>query len=308
MNSRDTDRCTAEAETSFVDICEIPELLEGILSHLPVLNLVRATGVSKTFRNVIQTSPQLQHQLFLLPTKDKTEYWQLVYHKDESNQLYSTSSPGIAGDAAIRVHRDDVAPDTIDWSRPTHPLSVIAVCPLLKHHVTRRAFFEESPPSTVLRFQERSLSAIEHWTHTFITSPMPYNMVTASPGWDVEINGRIEVRVVCFVDDGHDHVVNCEEGLTLASLVDQVFKHKCTMRIFTRRPIAVGEDRWSVRKANDTTMYDEIAICKRDYGDMAMRLGANSLIYLDSVVVPTGDEHRAMAGQGRVSSSISFSF
>jgi hypothetical protein len=68
----------AETVPSDVRVFSSPELLEGILSQLPVLDLVIATGVSKTFRNVIQTSPRLQRQLFVLPTNDKPEYWKLV--------------------------------------------------------------------------------------------------------------------------------------------------------------------------------------------------------------------------------------
>ena len=47
-----TEPSPADVMASVTQVCSTPELLECILSHLPVLNLVIATGVNKTFRNV----------------------------------------------------------------------------------------------------------------------------------------------------------------------------------------------------------------------------------------------------------------
>lgn len=45
----------------------IPELLESILRHLDVPDLMRCYGVSRTFRDALETSKKLQICLFLLP-------------------------------------------------------------------------------------------------------------------------------------------------------------------------------------------------------------------------------------------------
>jgi hypothetical protein len=54
-------------------VLDTPELLESILSHLPVRTLVTATRVSRTFRNVIHDSPELLKILFLLPQREPSE-------------------------------------------------------------------------------------------------------------------------------------------------------------------------------------------------------------------------------------------
>lgn len=50
-------------------VIDTPELLEAILFHLPVLDLVIATGVNKAVRTLIFSSPTLRRKLFLLPQK-----------------------------------------------------------------------------------------------------------------------------------------------------------------------------------------------------------------------------------------------
>jgi hypothetical protein len=56
-DTSDGDLPAAETVPSDVRVFSIPELLEGILSQLSVLDLVIATGVNKTFRNAIKASP-----------------------------------------------------------------------------------------------------------------------------------------------------------------------------------------------------------------------------------------------------------
>jgi hypothetical protein len=77
IDNSDGDLLAGKTTTPVAEVFNTPELLESVLSHLPVLGLVIATGINKTFRGAIQASPQLQRQLFLLPTNDKIEYWEL---------------------------------------------------------------------------------------------------------------------------------------------------------------------------------------------------------------------------------------
>jgi hypothetical protein len=50
------------------------EVLEAILSHLPTLDLIVATGVNKTLRTIVKNSPTLQRNLFLRPTNKPREF------------------------------------------------------------------------------------------------------------------------------------------------------------------------------------------------------------------------------------------
>lgn len=54
-----------EAATSVLDNYE---LLENILLHLPVLDLLLAERVSKTFQGLIAQSEEIRQALFLVPT------------------------------------------------------------------------------------------------------------------------------------------------------------------------------------------------------------------------------------------------
>jgi len=49
----------------------VPELLETVLYHLPLTDLLLAQRVSRTWRAAIQQSPKLQRALFITPVPDK---------------------------------------------------------------------------------------------------------------------------------------------------------------------------------------------------------------------------------------------
>jgi len=49
------------------DVFDIPELREHILSFLPMSDIARMDRMSKTWRWSVQSSAQLQRELFLLP-------------------------------------------------------------------------------------------------------------------------------------------------------------------------------------------------------------------------------------------------
>ncbi|KAM0703186.1 hypothetical protein Q7P35_009124 [Cladosporium inversicolor] len=64
--------------TAAIAVINIPELLESILSHLPMKDLFAASRVNKAFHRLIETSPTLKRKLFLLPGESQPKYWQLV--------------------------------------------------------------------------------------------------------------------------------------------------------------------------------------------------------------------------------------
>lgn len=57
-------------------IINTTELLENVLSHLPLCDLLHSQGVCRRFRNLIKTSPSVQTKLYLHAAKyTKPETW-----------------------------------------------------------------------------------------------------------------------------------------------------------------------------------------------------------------------------------------
>lgn len=174
--------------TAVAQVLGTPELLEGILSHLPVLDLVVATGVNKTFRNAIQASSELQRNLFMLPSKDEPEYWQLVTPKLDDYRrglhiahLYRIKSPGIVGDDEIQARIEAVAADSNDWAHPNRSLKLVSICPLLDLSDggggspidlgLREMYGNERPVEIYLHPNSKALRVSKSWENMFITNP-----------------------------------------------------------------------------------------------------------------------------------------
>jgi hypothetical protein len=75
------------------------EVVEAILSHLPIFNLITATGINMTFRTIVQYSPLLQRKLFLRPTQKPTRYVRVEY-PDYGDRTIVAEESG----ASIDVH------------------------------------------------------------------------------------------------------------------------------------------------------------------------------------------------------------
>lgn len=58
----------------------IPELLENILSHLCITDLIRAAAVSQQWREIVRNSATLQQNLFLRPlsTREWKDFQRLL--------------------------------------------------------------------------------------------------------------------------------------------------------------------------------------------------------------------------------------
>jgi hypothetical protein len=64
---RDAALLPVMAGTATIAVLNVPELLEAIISHLPMKDLVVTSRVNKAFHRLLATSPTLQRRLFLLP-------------------------------------------------------------------------------------------------------------------------------------------------------------------------------------------------------------------------------------------------
>jgi hypothetical protein len=80
---------TSIAATAF----NVPELLESILIHVPMIDLIAGRRVNKAFHRLIETSPVLQRKLFLLPSNDPLRYWNWICNNGVAESLTTTSSP-----------------------------------------------------------------------------------------------------------------------------------------------------------------------------------------------------------------------
>lgn len=176
----DAGQSAATATTAAAKVGTIPELLEGILSHLPVLDLEIATGVSKTFRNVIQASTQLQQKLFMSPSKDDEEYWQVVTpglnHYQDVIHLHRMVPLDIV-DAALQAHLDAVARDPDSRYSPYRCLKVVSIClmvDLSKRYVKSSSDLGLSLMDRTFELQLRILPRASHapepWKNMLITS------------------------------------------------------------------------------------------------------------------------------------------
>jgi hypothetical protein len=61
------------------------------LSHLPIFDLIVATGVSLSFRDAVQNSPTLQRKLFLRATNEPTQYVTLRFFFESESPARSES-------------------------------------------------------------------------------------------------------------------------------------------------------------------------------------------------------------------------
>lgn len=292
LESSDTNVATAVAQ-----VCSTPELLEGILSQLPVLDLVKATGVCKTFRNVISASPLLQEQLFMLPPKDKAEYWQPVEHERDASQpqahrarsvvhFYRVASPDVIDNAACQAHLSHLqAVEPLTQTRQA--LKVVSICPMLKVP----AEYHYCGPITTLSMNARLSRAVEPWTDMFLTSP-PCQEAGMHLIWESCVDGKTDIVLMVHGK------VRCEEGITLAFLMDELARRPCTVCIMTpnKNPLRRGQ----LRDVSNTTLHDQIIICKKENSKRVMRLGMWSEIFLHGAFAPTESEYKDMAAHDHV--------
>jgi hypothetical protein len=201
------------------------ELVEAILSHLPIFDLIVATGINVTFRTIVQNSPMLQRKLFLRPMQGPTRYVQL------KNPDYGRRTI-VAGESGVDEHDDgedsrdehdgddhDGEADAGDDPEPkfewqwSYGMPVVDLCPFLLHeyhgHHKRSAyhrfFYEEK-----VRFSDLAALA-EHWANMYLTNPPTTEVIVRMVYWD----GDYRHINICA-----DRTVYCESGVTIASLLD----------------------------------------------------------------------------------------
>jgi hypothetical protein len=319
----------AETVPSDVRVFSSPELLEGILSQLPVLDLVIATGVSKTFRNVIQTSPRLQRQLFVLPTNDKPEYWKLVkrditntpaqeddYESDDHLDALDTLRVQLASDYINTSNRTvQTAPsrflvavpsDTDDGKPSRRPLQVVSLCSLLSRPLQTPYLFKILSTSTSfeVKLDARASITKEPWSHMLLSNP-PIKTVSYDLTWESRVHDTWDAE---FTVTGRFH---CEEGITFANLKNYALSKRG--HVVVRNGIGglryphITDPQASVGEyIEDTTLQEQIAAFHNQYSECVVQMKADeSSFVIVSKVAPTKEEYEQMSTLCRIKTSVS---
>ena len=164
---------SARALVCAAQVADTPELTELILKHLSARQLISATRVSQTFRNLIHTSPVLQRITFMRSSKPNTpiQHCQFVQWGPglQQRHLKPLPSPSIADDTPIVATA--MPQHQAFQSMPvlySHAVQMSLLCPLLEpaergssddmsFDLQHLMFGVNRPARTTARFSEKLL-------------------------------------------------------------------------------------------------------------------------------------------------------
>jgi hypothetical protein len=160
------------------------EIVEAILSHLPILDLIVATGINMTFRTIVQNSPTLQRELFLRETQEPILYVQ-VEHPDYGCRTLAVEESGDDVDEHDDGEDSRDEPDSEAYASDepesdyywhwSGELVVLDICPFLLYEYN--GGYNRSVRDRILKggggkVQFSRLAALaEHWADMYLTNP-----------------------------------------------------------------------------------------------------------------------------------------
>jgi hypothetical protein len=116
--------------TASAQVWNTTELLEHIISYLPVKSIVAVSGVDKMSHNCVVNSTIAQSKLFMRPSGRAPDHWVYCEYYIPSTQLWQlrqlvaqSFEPSMDVFNKIRAEKSD---------SEGRPLSVVALCPLLE--------------------------------------------------------------------------------------------------------------------------------------------------------------------------------
>jgi hypothetical protein len=278
------------------------ELLESILSHLPPLELVRATIVSKKFEQLIHHSPTLRRKTFMLahkPGTPKHSCEMRVWGHGLDKKSLLPLKP-VKGDLKDYPPPNDMRawPRGVDVMR-SPPLRIAELCPLLEADYDESRWNGDEQRVTTLSIGPTAISAPVHfserakkglevgpWVHMQLSNP-PTTSSHVKIYWDYWVGGR---KTKVLIAGRH---VEDEEGLTMHTLVDDA--SSMLGKVVVSIPTYVGDDitSWSNFDLVDTTLFAVMKSgVKPEEGKWV--LGMESRISLDDTVIPAELEHERM--------------
>jgi hypothetical protein len=178
------------------------ELLETILSYLPTLDLIVATGVNMTFRNLVQNSPTLQSKLFLRPTNKPREFVKL---QDDCKVAVAAQKDFDHG--FLPYNKDDPAQQDLTYE-------IAALCPLLIPQADYESDGESAYGGSRVVCLSRLAPLAEHWANMYLTNP---------PSTEVRFDLTYHGGYARQYSVAERYNVSCETGVTLASLLDVIY-------------------------------------------------------------------------------------
>ena len=113
--------------------------------------------------------------------------------------------------------------------------------------------------------------------------------------------GRVAGSVMIMIESRNE--VRCEEGITLASLGDEVARRVSTIVVWTRNDDPEKEKAWNKRLVKDTSLHDQVAICSMSNSELVWQMSTDSLIRISSMVSPTKSVYKEMDLHGHVVAS-----
>jgi hypothetical protein len=283
---------------------ETAELIELILSCLPMLDIVAASGVNKTFRNVILNSVMLERNLFLRATDALPQYWlQLKCYGYGGRILFR----------AVTVDSDSlVFEPTPESSTENHdlPLRVVSACPFLKRSSEDQGFWApyqtslehlEWNPCSVTPYQWYLLPAMDIHTgpwnckQMFLTNP-PCKSVRCTILWEGLVRGVLVITLEAT------RYVYRQEGVRFADLFGDTYSTLGAVVIHT----TYEDGHWLTGATKGggfachmpmTSVHEQAEKCKKNYGELEMRTNNNSTVALLWTVVLKDDERNQISAK-----------
>ncbi|GAB7323710.1 hypothetical protein MBLNU13_g07178t1 [Cladosporium sp. NU13] len=145
---------------------------------------------------------------------------------------------------------------------------------------------------TQLHINRRASRAIEPWKDMFITSP-PCQEACMNLVWEGRVAGKRVIMMEAWVK------VRCEQGITLALLVDRIAKRVDMVEILTLNDDPEKAEAWKSRVAKENTLQDQVTISRTENSKLEWRMRTDSLIQLLSMVAPTRYAYEEMAASGQ---------
>jgi hypothetical protein len=193
------------------------EILEAILSHLPTLSLIVATGVNMTFRTIAQNSQTLQRNLFLRPTNRPREFVKIEDDRKVSVATQRTYDHGVEDDISENAGSENDADghDIRNLGGPSAmAYEIAALCPLLvperDDHVCEACGY----PGPRVFCLSRLTPLAEHWANMYLTNP---------PTKEVVVYLHYTGGYARQYNVSADRTVYCETGVTVAALLDAIY-------------------------------------------------------------------------------------
>jgi hypothetical protein len=314
-------------------VCNIAELREMILAHLLPLEIVRATAVSRSFYQLIHTSPTLQRKTFMRPQQESltlrlkptapTQYCELMQWGRRLDQRHIRILPPTPNLVANDTPSHNLATPEGSIFNPIivlhrHAVPITSLCPLLEPSdddnddgsYWRRQLHSAAigipdptvPVVAMARFNKRAVQATEPWTNMQISSP-PTHKAAAKIVWEGRIRGKLRVQL-----SGQTCAVQRDEGITFDALVEDASSSTAargTVEIFTAVRCCKAHKTvidWVFSTESGVTPTE----CMRELEQekaYTWSVSTWSEVHFEGIVTPTEGEVRRLAKTDQLSST-----